>query len=81
MLVMIVALRFESDSFLYLLGSVVNKVAVLHQFADQGIDLLQTQWGLWAALQIAADKAVFLHSHVQRGCAGFIDRGGAVFLG
>src|SRR5437879_13763400 len=32
-------------------------------------------------LQIAADKAVFLHSHVQRGGAGFIDRRRAVFLG
>jgi hypothetical protein len=60
---------------------VINKVAVLHQLANQGIHLLQTEWGLRVALQIAADKAVFLHSHLQRSGAGFIDRGCAVLLG
>src|SRR6202140_2169917 len=73
--------RVRSDSFFYLLGSVVDEVAVLHQFADQRIDLLQTEWGLRAAFQIAADEAVFLNSHVQRSGAGFIDRHGAVLLG
>ena len=43
--------------------------------------MLQTEWGLRAALQIAADKTVLLHSHVQRGGAGFITRRGAVLLG
>ncbi len=43
--------------------------------------MLQTEWGLWAALQIAADEAVFLYSHLQRGSAGIIDRGYAVLLG
>ena len=43
--------------------------------------MLQTQRRLRAALQIAADEAVFLNSHVQRGGAGFIDRCGAVLLG
>src|SRR5438445_3153170 len=47
----------------------------------RGSTLLQTERGLRAALQIAADKAVFLHSHVECGGAGFIDRRGAVFLG
>src|ERR1039457_7163182 len=70
-----------SDSFLYLLGSVINKVAVLHQLTDQGIHLLQTERGLRVALQIAPDEAVFLHSHLQRSGAGFIDRRGTVFLG
>jgi hypothetical protein len=36
---------------------------------------------LRAAFQIAADEAVFLHSHVERSGAGFIDRRGAVLLG
>jgi hypothetical protein len=43
--------------------------------------LLQTQWGLRAAFQIAPDKAVFLDSHLQRSGAGFIDCRGAVLLG
>src|SRR6266702_3442711 len=73
--------RVRSDSFFYLLSSVVDEVAVLHQLADQGIDLLQTEWGLRAAFQIAADETVFLHSHFQRSSAGFIDRRGAVLLG
>src|SRR5271165_5702599 len=73
--------RVQSDSFLYLLGSVVNQVAVLHQLANQRIHLLQTEWGLRVALQIAPDKAVFLHSHLQRSGAGFIDRRCSVLLG
>src|SRR5271165_1403540 len=73
--------RVQSDSFLYLLGSVINQVAVLHQLADQRIHLLQTEWGLGVALQIAADKAVLLHSHLQRSGAGFIDRRCSVLLG
>src|ERR1035438_5940204 len=73
--------RVQSDSFFYLLGFVVDEVAVLHQLADQGIDLVQTQWSLRAAFQIAADEAIFLHSHVERGGASFIDRRGAVLLG
>src|ERR1039458_1242750 len=72
--------RVQSDSFFYLLGFVVDEVAVLHQLADQGIDLLQTEWGLGAAFQIAADKAIFLDSHFQRSGAGLIDRRGAVLL-
>ncbi len=32
-------------------------------------------------LQIAANEAVFLHSHFQRGGAGFIDRSRTVLLG
>jgi hypothetical protein len=48
---------------------------------NQGIDLLQTEWCLWAALQIAADEAIFLDAHLQRGGAGFIDCRRAVLLG
>ena len=59
----------------------IDEVAILHQFADQGIDLLQTEWGLWTALPIAADEAVFLHSHLQRGSAGFVHSCRAILLG
>jgi hypothetical protein len=55
-------------------------VAILHQFADRGIDLLQTERGLRATFQIAAHEAVFLHSHVERGGAGFLDGSRSVFL-
>src|SRR5713101_6446838 len=41
---------------------------------------MQSEWGLRAALEIAADEAVFLNSHVHCGGAGFIDRRGAVLL-
>ena len=44
-------------------------------------DAMQTERGLRAAFQIATHEAVFLHSHVERSGAGFIDRRGAVLLG
>jgi hypothetical protein len=59
---------------------VIDKVAVLRQFADQRVDSLQTEWGLRTAFQIAADEAVFLHSHIERSGARFIDCGRAVLL-
>jgi hypothetical protein len=59
---------------------VVNQIAILHQLADEGIDLLQTEWGWWATLQIAADEAIFLNSHVQRGGASFISGCRAIFF-
>ena len=77
-------LRARSSSIrfiLYLLGFVIDEVAVLHQFADQGIDLVQAEWGLRTTFQIAADEAVFMHAHFERGGAGFIDCRGAVLLG
>ena len=57
----------------------IDAVAVLHEFADQGIDLLQTEWGLGTTFQItAAHEAIFLDTDVQRGGAGFIGCGCAV---
>ncbi len=59
----------------------VDEIAVLHEFADQGIDLLQTEWGLRTAFQIAADEALFLDAHLQRSGTGFLGGGRAVLLG
>ncbi|HET7207770.1 MAG TPA: hypothetical protein VFI95_14430 [Terriglobales bacterium] len=59
----------------------VDEIAVLHEFADQGIDLLQTERGLRTAFQIPADETVFLNSHLQRGGAGLVGGGSTVFLG
>src|SRR5579872_6027215 len=53
----------------------------MHQLADQRIDLLQAEWSLWATFQIAANEAIFLNSHVQRGGAGFLDGSPAVLFG
>jgi hypothetical protein len=60
---------------------VIDEVAILHELANQRIDLLQTEWGLWATLQIAADEAIFLNSHVQGRGASFIDGSRTVLLG
>jgi hypothetical protein len=65
----------------FILGSVVDEIAILHQFADQRIDLLQTEWGLGTAFQIATNEAVLLDSHLQGGRAGLVDGGRAVLLG
>jgi hypothetical protein len=67
--------------FLSLFRSVVDEIAVLHEFADQGIDLLQTEWGLWAAFQIATHEAVFFHAYLQRCGAGLINRGRTILFG
>jgi len=48
---------------------------LLHQFADEGIDLLQTERGLRTAFQIAAHEAVFHNAYLQRGSTSLI--GGA----
>jgi hypothetical protein len=59
---------------------VIDEIAVLHQLANEGIDLLQTEWGLGAAFQIATNEAIFLDTHFERGGAGFIGCGRAVLL-
>ena len=43
----------------------------MHEFANEGIDLPQTELG--SALQIAAHETVFAHSHLQ-GCGTGIFR-------
>ena len=63
-----------------LLGSVVDEIAVLDQLANERIDLAQRA-AVRGTFEVAADEAVFLDAHFERGGAGFIDCGGAVLLG
>ena len=56
-----------------LLGSLVDEIAVVHQFADEGIDLPQGQLG--GTFEIATDKAVLVHSHFEGSRASILDRG------
>jgi hypothetical protein len=53
---------------------VIDEIAILHEFADERIDLLQAEWGLGATFQIAAHEAIFLDAHLQRSSAGFLER-------
>jgi hypothetical protein len=64
-----------------LLHTLLNEFAVVHQFADQGIDLLQAQWSLRMSFQIAAHEAIFVHLQFEGGGAGFLDGGQSELLG
>jgi hypothetical protein len=63
----------------WLLGSEVNEIAVVDQFANERVDLPQGK--LWGPFEIATNEAEFVHAHFQRGRAGILDRGGAELLG
>ena len=63
------------------MDSLLDHVAILAQFADEGIDLLQAQRGLLAALQIAANELVIAHAQLQRRSAGLIASSIAVLFG
>jgi len=45
----------------------MDQIAVLHEFADQRIDLVQAKRELRLPLEIATDKVVLVHTHVE-GC-------------
>src|ERR1700730_17626032 len=47
----------------------------MHQFANEGIDLPQGQWG--TTFEIATEEAILVHSHLEGRRARFLDRGGA----
>src|SRR5450759_2589564 len=51
------------------------------QFADQRIDLAQAQRQLRISFQVAAHEAVLTGAHFERGGAGIVDAGDAVFIG
>lgn len=51
----------------------MDQIAVLHQFADQRIDLVQAEGKLWLALEVATHKVVLVHAHFQSRRAGLID--------
>ena len=46
-----------------LLGSEVDEIAVVDQFANERIDLPQSK--LWGTFEIATNEAVFMHSHFE----------------
>jgi len=58
----------------------MDQIAVLHQFTDQRIDLVQAEGELRLALEIATDKVVLVHAHFQRRRASIIDHCGTELL-
>src|SRR5713101_7360887 len=58
----------------------MDQITVVHQFADQRIDLAQTEGGLRTTLQVAAHETIFVHAHLESCRASFIDGGIAHFL-
>src|SRR5258707_10415854 len=59
----------------------MDQITVVHQFADQRIDLAQTEGGLRTTLQVAAHETIFVHAHLESCRASFIDSGSAIFFG
>src|SRR5712691_1689347 len=55
-----------------LLRSLMDQIAVLHQFPDQRIDLVQAEWELRLPLEVAPHKVVLVHAHFQSRRAGLI---------
>ena len=64
-----------------LLGFGMDQITVVHQFADQGIDLAQTEGGLRATLEVAPHETIFVHAHLEGGRASFIDSSDAILFG
>ena len=62
------------------MGSLLDQVAILHQFADERIDLAQTQRSLRAALQAASHEAVLGHAQLQGQGAGLVGGRAAILL-
>ena len=65
---------------LLLLQALLDEVAVLHQLADERIDLLEGERRLRAPLQVPAYKTIFVNFQFQRCPAGFFDSGQAELL-
>ena len=61
--------------------ALLDQVAILGQFADERIDLSQTEWRLRAALQIAAHEAILGNAEILRRCAGIFASRAAILLG
>src|ERR1700722_3231332 len=71
--------RFNSMRFIFwLLGSEVDEIAVVNQFANERVDLPQGK--LWGTFEIATNEAVLVHSHFESNRARIFDRGGAELL-
>src|SRR3989442_4966227 len=58
----------------------MDQIPVVHQFADQGIDLAQTEGGLRSTLEVAAHETIFVHAHLEGCRASFIDGSGAILF-
>src|ERR1700686_1752781 len=72
--------RFNSMRFIFwLLGFEVDEIAVVNQFTDERVDLPQGK--LRGTFEIAANKAEFMHSHLQSNRARIFNCGGAELLG
>src|SRR5579862_1761218 len=59
----------------------MDQITVVHQFADQGIDLAPTEGGLQTTLKVATHETVFVHAHLEGCRASFIDGGDAILFG
>src|SRR6266446_10595013 len=59
----------------------MDQITVVHQFADQGIDLAQTERGLRTTLKVAPHETIFVHAHLEGCSASFIDGCGAELFG
>ena len=75
--------RFEERSLLLLLllQALLDEIAVLHQLADERIDLLEGEGRLGAPFQVAAYEAIFVHLQFQGRRASLFDGGQAELLG
>jgi len=51
----------------------MDQIAVLHQFPDQRIDLVQAEWERRLPLEVAPHKVVLVHAHFQSRRTGLID--------
>src|SRR5438876_1381567 len=59
----------------------MDQITVVHQFADQGIDLAQTEGGLGTTLEVATHETVFVHAHLEGCRASFIEGSGTILFG
>ena len=64
-----------------LLGFGMDQITVVHQFADQGIDLAQTERGRGTTLEVAPHETIFVHAHLEGCRASFIDGSDAILFG
>src|SRR5579864_716173 len=59
----------------------MDEITVVHQFADQGIHLAQTERGLRTTLKVATHETIFVYAHLEGCRASFIDGSDAILFG
>jgi hypothetical protein len=62
-----------------LLGFVIDEISVKRELTDKMIDLTERQ--RWRALQLTADKTVFVHTEFEYGSASILNGSHAELLG